>query len=145
MPQAGWTHPPCTRAEIAKLADEKLIEARAERDKLTLLLTAPVEQAKPKQDEDAAERVTVSLRKFHERMATPEQRKAKREETERKRQRAEHSRRIDYIRQGFEPPTNKHGIAVSISLARATGMELKCRAPAPSPRHDFHHPNLAKR
>ena len=135
-------YPPSAPA-IHKLADEKLIEARAERDKLTLLLTAPVEQAKPKQDEDAAERVTVSLRKFHERMATPdpqesEQRKAEREETERKRaDHAEHSRRIDYIRQGFEPPTNKHGITISISLARATGMELKCRAPAPSPRHDF--------
>lgn len=134
--------PPSAPA-IHKLADEKLIGAKAERDKLTLLLTAPVEQAKPKLDEGAAERVAVSLQKFHERMATPnpqecEQRKAEREETERKRaDHAEHSRRMDYNRQGFEPPTNQHGITKSISLARAVGMQLKHRAPAPPPRHDF--------
>lgn len=67
-----------------------------------------------------------------------EQRKAEREASDlKKADREEHSRRMDYIRQGFEPPTNRHGITISMSLAMATGMKLTRRNPAPPARHEF--------
>ncbi len=134
--------PPSAPA-IHKLADEKLVQARAERDKLTLLLTAPVEEARNNATPESRAHVAASLQAFHERMGTPdpqesEQRKAEREKQEQKRaDHAEMSRRMDYIRQGFEPPTNKHGITISMSLALSTGMQLTRRKPAPPPRHEF--------
>jgi hypothetical protein len=44
VPSMNPAYPP-SAPEIHKLADQKLIEARAERDNLTVLLTAPVEEA----------------------------------------------------------------------------------------------------
>jgi hypothetical protein len=44
---------------------------------------------------------------------------------------------MEYILQGYEPPTNKHGITITMSLAMATGMQLTKRRPAPPPKCEF--------
>lgn len=130
--------PPAPR--IHQISDEKMREARAERDKLTLLLTAPVEVVRQATTDEERARVAVSLQGFHEKMATPydvqlaAKHKAAREESDRKKADAEeHDRRMQYIVQGFEPPTNKHGMTMSMALARAIDLPLVKRKPAPAP------------
>ncbi|MCA1458070.1 hypothetical protein I6F35_33595 [Bradyrhizobium sp. BRP22] len=134
-------YPPAAPA-IHKLADEKMEGARAEKDRLTLLLTAPVEEARPSATPEERARVSASLQNFHDTVAgnpqESEQRKLERQEAESKRAaHEEHKRRMEYIMQGFEPPTNKHGITMSMSLARAMQLPLTRRKPAPPPRHEF--------
>ncbi|WFU69195.1 hypothetical protein [Bradyrhizobium sp. CB2312] len=46
-----------------------------------------------------------------------------------KAEREEHARRMQYILQGYQPPTNQHGITIPMSVAMATGMVLQRRAP----------------
>ncbi|WFU69257.1 hypothetical protein [Bradyrhizobium sp. CB2312] len=53
-----------------------------------------------------------------------------------KAEREEHARRMQYILQGYQPPTNQHGITIPMSVAMATGMVLQRRAPAP-PKCEF--------
>lgn len=129
---------------IHKVASEKLEGARAERDKLRLLLKAPFEAPQAEIEPGARDRVETSLQSFHARMATPydagqaAKDKAAREEQDLKRANAEeHNRRMEYIMQGFEPPTNRHGITMSMSLARAIGAKLVPRAKPPSPKCEF--------
>lgn len=135
--------PPSAPA-IHKVASEKMVEAIAERDRLTMLLTAPVDDTLEPPSPEAKRRVDIALQNFHDRMATPydaalaAKQKAEREASDRKKAEAEeHSRRMQYILQGFEPPTNKHGYTMSLALARAIGTELVKRKPATAPRYDF--------
>lgn len=89
------------------------------------------------------ERVKFSLQLFKDAVNTPNaaqeaaRRAAQSEIDGRRAAREEHTRRMEYILQGFEPPTSKDGKTMSIALARAIGLELKRRSPAPAPRHEF--------
>lgn len=134
---------PPAAPRIHQLADEKLVNARLERDKLLLLLTAKVEEQAPPPSPEQRERVAAKLQDFHEKVAQTnpqetEQRRHERQKLEEeKAKREEHSRRMQYILQGYEPPTNKHGITISMSLAMSTGMVLQRRKPAPPPKCEF--------
>lgn len=128
---------------IHQLATEATVQARAERDKLMTLLTAKVEppRREPTQEERAnvqamVEQVTGKLTGDND-AVSEQRREARRKADEERAVREEHSRRMDYIRQGFEPPTNKHGITMSISLARAMDLPLTKRKPAPPPNDGF--------
>jgi hypothetical protein len=140
-PSINPAFPPAA-PEIHKLAEEKMVEAKTERDRLLLLLTAKVDTMAPTPDEGAKERVAAKLQDFHDKVA-----KANPQETEQRRQdrqkleqekakREEHTRRMEYIVQGYEPPT-KDGKTMSIALARAIGMKLTKRAAAPPPKCEF--------
>jgi type IV secretory pathway VirB10-like protein len=110
---------------IHQLADEKLVKARAERDRMTLLLTAPVEDATSPMTEEGAQRVQAILKSFHEQVGKDdriegEQRKARQAKADMERaNREEHSRRMEYLLQGLEPITLANGKTMTLSLARA--------------------------
>lgn len=101
------------------------------------------ERDPPPPTEEQRARVNISLKSFKDAVDKPDPaqeaaRKARQAEIDAKRAAAEeHNRRMDYLMQGFEPPTNKHGITMSLSLARAIGTALVKRKPAPAPRDDF--------
>lgn len=134
---------PPAAPRIHQLADEKLVEARLERDKLLLLLTTKVEEQAPPPTPEQRERVAAKLQDFHEKIAqanpqeTEQRRQERQAREEEKAKREEHGRRMQYILQGYEPPTNKHGITISMSLALSTGMVLTKRKPAPPPKCEF--------
>jgi hypothetical protein len=123
---------PPSAPRIHQIADEKANAARLESARLTLLLTARVEEAKPAPTPDERERVAASLQTFHERLGPnpleADRRKAERERADHKKaEREEMSRRMEYFLHGFEPPTNKAGVTMSLSFARRIGIELSRR------------------
>lgn len=138
------TYPP-SAPEIHKLAEGKLNEAKRERNRLTLLLGATVKGSTAQPSDDARKRIELKRMEFHEQMdaagrdrAQEEMDKAARLEAEkRKAAREEHTRRMEYVLQGYEPPTNEDGMTITMSLAMATGMKLTKRAPAPAPKCEF--------
>lgn len=133
---------PPAAPRIHQLAEAKLEAVRIERNKLALLLTAKAEEAKPKLTQEQRDRMTAlhaeTVKALTGDKVDSEQRRLERQRfEEEKAKREESARRMQYILQGYEPPTNQHGITISMSLAMATGMVLERRAAAPPPKCEF--------
>lgn len=125
---------------MSRMRDEAAAAARAMAPART---TKPKEVDPPPPTEAERERVKISVQTFKDAVnpvnaAQEAARKARQSEIDVERaQREEHNRRMEYILQGYEPPTNKDGMTITMSLAMATGMNLTKRAPAPAPKCEF--------
>ncbi|RZN03822.1 hypothetical protein CWO91_31495 [Bradyrhizobium genosp. SA-3] len=133
---------PPAAPRIHQIADAKLEAARIERDKLKLLLTAKVEEAKPKLTPEQRERMRAladeTVRALTgDKVESEQQRLERQKYEEEKAKREEHARRMQYILQGYEPPTNQHGMTISMSVAMATGLVLERHKPASPPKCEF--------
>jgi hypothetical protein len=107
--------------------------------------------AKPRKEEDVPPpptdeqraRVQLSLQTFKDVMnpvnpAHEAARKERQAELDGRRAAAEeHTRRMEYILRGYEPPTNRLGITMSLAMARSIGLTLTPRASAPAPNDGF--------
>lgn len=124
---------------MSRMRDEAAAAARAMAPSRP---TKPKEVDPPPPSEAERERVKISVQTFKDAVnpinaAQEAARKARQSEIDFERaQREEHTRRMEYLVQGFEPPT-KNGKTMSIALARAIGMQLIKRAPAPPPKCEF--------
>lgn len=136
---------PPSAARLFQIADAKVAEIKTEKQKIDTIISARVATEKPGPSQEERERVAVKFKELKKQMDAAaydkhqaEKEKVARLESEKlKAQREEHARRMEYILQGFEPPTNKHGITISMSLAMSTGMVLTKRRPAPPPKYEF--------
>jgi hypothetical protein len=115
------THDPRHASRICVTAAQSLAASRpARRDQTTQALLT----------DEQRDRMTASAREVTAALVRDPQAEAERSArrasaAQRRIEHDERWRRAEYLRAGLEPPTNEHGVTMSLGVARSTGAVLR--------------------